>query len=108
MDLDRAAQIAAKRTERVRNQLPLYSDQLEPITAEQIQAAANRHAEAFERCSQELQVRGDVFRAQVSRIVTAGELAELDSRRASLPSGPEYHADFWRRQWLQYQSTHEK
>jgi hypothetical protein len=35
---------------------------------------------------------------QVAQVVTAEELAELDRRRAILPNGPEYHADFWRRQ----------
>lgn len=95
---DRAARIAEKRTRRLREQVPLYADQMEEVTAEQVKAAADRHADAFERCCRELQQRGDAFREQVRGVLSADEFATLEARRAVLPKSPEYHADFWRRE----------
>ena len=102
MDLDKAARIADNRNRRLREKFPLFANQLEEITPDQVQAAFDRHAEAFERCSRELQARGDAFRDQVAQVVTAEELAQLDRRRAILPKTSEYHADFWRHQLLQH------
>lgn len=98
MDLEKAARIAENRNRRARERFPLFADQLEEITAGQVQAAFERHAEKFEECHRALQERGDAFREQVARIVSGSELAELDRHRSILPDGPEYHADFWRRQ----------
>lgn len=98
IDDERAARIAAKRTKKLRDKMPLFADQLEDITGEQVKAASDRHADAFARTERELQERGDAFREQVRLLVSADVFAELDRRRSTLPSGPEYHADFWRHQ----------
>jgi adenine-specific DNA methylase len=98
IDDERAARIAAKRTQKMRDKMPLFADQLEEITGEHVKAAADRHAEAFAQCENELQERGDVFREQVRLLVDADTFAELERRRSKLPAGPEYHANFWRQQ----------
>ena len=98
IDDERAARIAAKRTQKMRDKMPLFADQMEEITGEQVKAAADRHAESFARCERELQECGDKFREQVRLRVTAEILAELDRQREKLPKTSEYHADFWRRQ----------
>lgn len=102
IDEERAARIAKKRTQRMREKIPLFADQMEEITAEQVKAAADRHAEAFAHCEHDLQVRGDAFREQVRLAVSNEIIAELDGQRAALPRTPEYHADFWRRQWQRF------
>lgn len=98
IDLERAGRIAAKRTQKMRDKFPLFADQVEPVTAEQVKAAADGHAAAFAACERELQERGDAFREQVRLVVTAERLAVLDRKRDGLPKTAEYHADFWRRQ----------
>jgi hypothetical protein len=82
----------------MREKFPLFADQMEEVTGEQVQTAADRHAEAFARCEQELHERGNAFREQVRTLVSAEVLAELDRRRQECPDTPEYHADFWRHQ----------
>ena len=99
IDEERAARIATKLNQRMREKIPLFADQMEEITAEQVKTAADRHAEAFARCEQDLQARGDAFRQRVMLAVSKETLAELDGQRAALPKTPEYHADFWRQQW---------
>src|ERR1043166_7902893 len=98
MDLDRAARIADNRNRRAREHFPLFAAELEEITAEQVQAAFERHAQQFDECLRQLQERGDAFRRQVAELVTSEELANLDRRRSILPKSAEFHADFWRRQ----------
>ena len=98
IDEERAARIAGKRNDKMKAKFPLFADQLEDVTGEQVKAAADRHAAKFDRCSRELQERGDEFREQVRRLVSAEEFAELDRRRSTLPPTSEYHADFWRQQ----------
>lgn len=98
IDADRAARIAEKRTRRLREQVPLFADQVEEVTADQVKAAADRHAEAFEHCCRGLQARGDAFREQVRQVVSPEEFAILEARKSVLPTSPEYHADFWRRE----------
>lgn len=94
---ERAGRIAAKRTQRQREAVPLFADQVPDLTADQVQAAADRHAEAFEQCCRELQARGDDFREQVRRLVSSEAFAEMERRRAILPPTSEYYADHWRR-----------
>ncbi len=105
IDEERAARIAVKRTQRIREKAPLFADQIEEITAEQVKAAADRHAEAFALCVQDLQARGDAFREQVRLVVSKEAIAELDAQRAGLPGTPEYHADFWRLQWQRLETA---
>lgn len=42
------------------------------------------------------QARGEEFKARVAAMVSLEELTASGERRAALPDGPEYHADFWR------------
>lgn len=97
-DEEKAARMAAKRTARLRAREGLFADFVEPVTAEQIQEAARRHRERFEATCRTLQARGEHFRTLLSSLVNSEELTALDERRAQLPDGPEYHADFWRRE----------
>src|SRR5437868_14903477 len=95
---EKAEKMAAERNRKNALKYPLYADQM-TVTAEQIKRAVEAHRERFERVSRELQERGDAFREKVRMLVTEAELEELDARRKNLPSGPEYHADFWRREY---------
>src|SRR5437016_10237740 len=105
IDAERAERIAEKRNQKLREKMPLFADQMEDITGAQVKAAADRHAEAFARCEQDLQARGDAFREQVRLVVSAETIAELDQQRAKLPKTAEYHADFWRQQWQRVESN---
>src|SRR5207248_2086264 len=69
IDEERAARIAARRNEKQRAKYPLLADQLDETTAEQVKAAADRHADAFARCCGELQARGDFFREHVRLLI---------------------------------------
>lgn len=98
IDEDRAARIAVKRTQRMRDKMPLFAEQIEEITGDEVKAAADRHAAAFAECELDLQTRGDAFREQVRLLVSVEDLVDLDRQRAKLPLTAEYHADFWRNQ----------
>jgi hypothetical protein len=95
---EKAQRIADRRNARRRKALPLFAADLEEVTAEQVQEEFRRQHEQFQRCLDQLAERAARFRAVVAELVTNEELAALDERRACLPSGPEYSADFWRRQ----------
>jgi hypothetical protein len=98
-DDEKARRIAERRTERVREREGLFAKFVEPLTAEQIQEAARKHRAKFQATMDRLQARGEEFKAQVAAIVSSTELAALEVRRAKLPAGPEFHADYWRRMW---------
>ena len=98
IDEERAARIAEKRNDKMKAKFPLFADQLEEVTGEQVKAAADRHAAKFAQCERDLQERGDTFREQVRLWVSADIFAELERRRSKLPPTSEYHADFWRQQ----------
>ena len=105
IDAERAERIAEKRNQKLREKMPLFADQMEEITGVQVKAAADRHAEAFAQCEQELQARGDAFREQVRQVVSAETITALDQQRERLPNTAEYHADFWRQQWQRIESN---
>jgi hypothetical protein len=44
-----------------------------------------------------LQSRREEFKARIRASVSQEELIALEEQRATLPDGPEFHADFWRR-----------
>ena len=98
LSLEKAEKMAAERNRKNAVKYPLYADQM-MVTAEQVKRAVDAHRERFERVSRELQERGEAFRERVRALVTEAELEELDARRKKLPSGPEYHADFWRQEY---------
>jgi len=99
MDRPKAERMAAERTRKYREKLPLFADQIPPTTAEEIERAFDKHRADFAACERRLQERGDEFRAKVKELVTDIEFAALDSRRLNLPRGAEYHADFWRHRY---------
>ena len=100
LSLEKAEKMAAERNRKNTLKYPLYADQM-TVTAEQVKWAVEAHRERFERVSRELQERGEAFRERVRTLVTEAEMKGLDARRERLPSGPEYHADFWRREYEQ-------
>src|ERR1700722_5477416 len=104
LSLEKAEKMAAERNRKNALKYPLYANQM-TVTAEQIKKAVETHRERFERVSRELQERGEAFRERVRMLVTAEELEALDARRKKLPTGPEYHADFWRREYEKRANT---
>ena len=93
----KAERMAEKRTERLREREGIFAACVEPVTGEQIKESARRHRERFQATMDKLQARGEEFKARVATIVSPEELAALAERRATLPDGPEYHADYWSR-----------
>lgn len=87
-----------KRTAKLKEQAGLFAEYVEPVTAEQVITAAERHRDRFRRCLEEQQAKGDAARSRIAELVGPEELAALDARRAVLPSGPEYHADLFCRE----------
>ena len=95
-DDEKASRIAAERTRKLREKERMFAEFIEAVTAEQIQEAARRHRDRFQATMDALQARGEEFKACVLALVSHEELTALEERRAKMPDGPEYHADFWR------------
>jgi hypothetical protein len=98
ISLEKAQRIADRRNQRRRDKLPLFADDVDQVTAAQVQEEFRRHQERFAECLRRLQATADAFRCQVAALVTAAEMGQLDERRLILPTGVEYAADFWREQ----------
>jgi hypothetical protein len=96
-DDEKAHRIAEHRMERLRAREGMFAAFVDSVTTEQIQESARQHRKRFQATMDRLQARGEEFKARVAAIVSPERLATLVERRATLPDGPEFHADFWRR-----------
>src|SRR5437660_11664658 len=99
IDEAKAEKIATRKNEKQRAKYPLFADQLDAVTGEQVKRAFDGHAARFAACCRLLFERGESFKEQVRPLVSKEEFAALEARRANLPDVPEYHANFWREQW---------
>jgi hypothetical protein len=99
MDGERAERLAARRNARLMEKYPLFADQLPEETAERVMREFEGYARKMAACRDRLQARAAGYRNRVRQLVTREELAALEERRRVLPSGEEYGADFWHRQF---------
>jgi hypothetical protein len=76
----------------------LFADQLPEETAERVMREFDGYARRMAECRARLAARAEGYRGRVRALVTPGESAALEARRAALPASEEYAADFWRRQ----------
>jgi hypothetical protein len=98
IDDERARRMAERKNQKQDEKYPLFAGLLPQVTPEQLQRAAREHSEAFGRLLRDFQERGDGYREQVRALVGPEVFLEMERRREVLPSSPEYHVDYWRRQ----------
>lgn len=95
-----AERLAAARTKKERDKLPLLAEQIPAKTPEEVKAAVDRGREQFReqmaKGNAEMERRGDLFRGHVRALVDDATFAGLENRRSMSPESPEYSADFWR------------
>jgi hypothetical protein len=92
--------MAKRRNERRRQSVPLFAQDVDLVTPEQLMEAAQRQHDRFQECLRRLQATADEFRQKVAALVTSEELQRLDERRQILPRGVEYAAGWWRHVYL--------
>jgi hypothetical protein len=99
IDSARAAAISARRNAKARNRFPLLATAglLAPTTAEQVEAAWERHATRFQDALTRLHAVGEQYRALCEWLLSSSDFRQLESRRSIMPDSGKYNADFWRR-----------
>jgi hypothetical protein len=96
IDRAKAERMAKRRNQRRRQSVPLFAQDVDLVTPEQLIETAQGQHDRFEACLRGLQATADDFRQRVAALVPAEELQRLDERRQLYPHGEEYSASFWR------------
>lgn len=102
----KAVSVAAKRNARAAEQHPLFAamgaleEICEPCTPAAVLAEWDRHEQKLTAAMEEMRRRAEHFRAICARLLDDPELLAVldDQLRRVYPPGPEYAADFWRKE----------
>lgn len=99
MQNERAERAAARRNQRQADRYPLLqlSGDLHTWTGDEMQAEWDRYRMRLAVFEREQTARAEALRDEVSKLVSADRLRELDEQRQVYPSEACYSCDFWRR-----------